>query len=123
MNGNSVLIDTNIAIFLLNGDRDLAEILNEKKLFVSFITQLELLGYAKITRQNEKLIENMLSYCVIVDINNAIKSEVIRLKRSYKIKLPDSIIAATALYLDLPLITADKGFSRIGELNLIMYEK
>ncbi len=66
MNGNSILIDTNIAIFLLNGDHDLAEILNEKKLFVSFVTQLELLGYAKITHLQEKLIENMLSYCVVM---------------------------------------------------------
>lgn len=123
MNGNSILVDTNIAIFLLNGDHDLAEILNEKKLFVSFVTQLELLGYAKITHLQEKLIENMLSYCVVVDINSAIKSEVIRLKRSYKIKLPDSIIAATAIYLDLPFMTADKGFSRIEELNLMIYEK
>ncbi len=123
MNGNSILIDTNIAIFLLNGDRDLAEILDEKKLFVSFVTQLELLSYSKLTLQQEKLIENMLSYCVVIDINNAIKSEVINLKKIYKIKLPDSIIAATALYLDLPLITADKGFSRIEELNLMMYEK
>ncbi len=80
MNGNSILVDTNIAIFLLNGDRDLAEILIGKKLFVS-------------------------------------------LKRSYKIKLPDSINAATALYLDLPLMTADRGFSRIEELNLMIYEK
>ena len=123
MNGNSILIDTNIAIFLLNGDHDLAEILNEKKLFVSFVTQLELLGYAKITHLQEKLIENMVSYCVVVDINSAIKSEVIRLKRSYKIKLPDTIIAATATYLDLPFMTADKGFSRIEELNLMIYEK
>ena len=122
MNGNSILVDTNIVIFLLNGDHDLAEILNEKKLFVSFVTQLELLGYAKISLQQEKLIENMLSYCVVVDINNAIKTEVIRLKRSYSIKLPDCIIAATAVYLDMPLMTADKGFSRIEELNLMLYE-
>jgi predicted nucleic acid-binding protein len=123
MNGNRILVDTNIAIYLLNGDVDLADILNDKKLFVSFVTQLELLGYDKITLPQEKIIENMLSYCVVVDINNAIKSEVIRLKRNYKIKLPDSIIAATAFYLDLPLMTADKGFSRIEELNLMLYEK
>jgi len=123
MNGNNVLIDTNIAIYLLDGDRLLAEVLNKKKLFVSFITQLELLGYPGISKDQESQIENMLDCCVIIDINNKIKSEVIKLRKRYSIKLPDCIVAATSLYMDLPLITSDKGFNKIEELNLMLYEK
>jgi predicted nucleic acid-binding protein len=81
-----------------------------------------LFGFYGITSEQEQQIENMLDCCVIVDINNRIKSEVLKLKRSYSIKLPDCIIA-TSLYLDLPLITADKGFHKIEELNLMLYEK
>ncbi len=123
MNGNNILIDTNIAIYLLGGDRSLAEVLNGKKIYVSFITQLELLGYSGISEKQKHQIENMLDYCVVIDINNRIKSEVLKLKKNYSIKLPDCIIAATALYLDLPLITSDKGFNKIDELNLMLYEK
>lgn len=123
MSGSSILIDTNIAIYLLEGDLSLAEILHGKKLYVSFVTQLELLGYSGITQEQELQIEQMLDYCVIVDINNRIKSEVIKLKRNRSIKLPDCIIAATSLYLDLPLLTADKGFDSIEELDLMLYEK
>ncbi len=38
-------------------------------------------------------------------------------------KLPDCIVAASALYLDLPIITADKDFKKIKELNLMLYER
>lgn len=123
MNGNKIFIDTNIAIYLLDGDTSLAEILNQKQLYMSFITQLELLGYADLTKQQEQQIEYMLENCVIIDINNRIKQEVIKLKRNYTIKLPDCIVAATAMYMDLPLITSDKGFNKIEELNLMSYEK
>lgn len=49
MSGNHFLIDTNIALYLLGGDKDLAEIIQGSKLYVSFITQLELLGYQGIS--------------------------------------------------------------------------
>jgi predicted nucleic acid-binding protein len=44
------------------------------------------------------------------------------LKRKYHIKLPDAVIAATCLVFDIPLVTADKGFSKISELDLILIE-
>ena len=123
MNGNKIFIDTNIAIYLLDGDTSLAEILHKKQLYLSFITQLELLGYPGLNNQQEQQIEYMLENCVVIDINSRIKQEVIKLRRSYAIKLPDCIVAATAMYMDLPLITSDKGFNKIEELNLMLYEK
>lgn len=123
MSGNKLFIDTNTAIYLLDGDAALAEILHQKSLYLSFITQLELLGYPNLSEKDEIQIENMLESCVIIDINNRIKSEAIRLRRKYAIKLPDCIVAATALYLDMPLITSDKGFKKLEELNLMLYEK
>ena len=122
MNGDKVFIDTNIAIYLLDGDMCLAEVLNNKQLFISFVTQLELLGYSGLTAIQVKQIEYMIDNCVVVDINNAIKQEVIKLRRNYSIKLPDCIVAATSIYLDLPLVTADKEFKKIEELNLLLYE-
>jgi predicted nucleic acid-binding protein len=123
MSGDKVFIDTNTAIYLLDGDISLAEILHQKKLYVSFITQLELLGYPGITDKEERQIECMLENCIIIDINNMIKSEVIHLRKAYSLKLPDCIVAATAIYMDLPIITSDKGFKKVEELNLIYYEK
>ena len=58
----------------------------------------------------------------MVDINREIKDEVIALRRQYNIKLPDAIIAATALYLNMPLFSADGIFHKIQKLKFIKYE-
>ncbi len=53
-------------------------------------------------------------------IDAEIKALAIKIRRSYRLKLPDAIIAATALYLGLPLITRNvKDFTNILELRLI----
>lgn len=123
MNGNSVLLDTNIVLYLLSGDKVLSDLLHNRKLYVSFVTQLELLGYQAITEQELREVRYFLEECIIIDINNQIKEEVIKIKRSRKIKLPDSIILATSKYLDIPVISSDRDFSKVEEVNVIYYEK
>lgn len=46
----------------------------------------------------------------------------IELRKKYSIKLPDAVIAATSLTFEIPLVTADKTFSTIDELDLILLE-
>ena len=122
MSGNSLLIDTNIALYLLNGDTTIAELLNGRDVHVSFITELELLGFQDIKEEDRSIIEDLLNNCIIVDLNQAIKRITINLKQNYKLKLPDAIIAATSIYMNLPLISADKDFDRISDLQFIRYE-
>jgi predicted nucleic acid-binding protein len=69
------------------------------------------------------VITEFLTQCKIISITNSIKEETVRIRKTYNIKLPDSIIIATALHLDLPLITSDSDFKRVEELALIHYEK
>ena len=122
MSGNKLFIDTNIVLYLLNGDQTLAELLHEKQLYISFITELELLAYQGITKGEQKIIEDFVNQCKVITFNNRIKKETIRVRKNYNTKLPDSIIIASALYLDLPLITSDDEFKKVDELTLIQYE-
>ena len=122
MSGNKLFIDTNIVLYLLNGDQTLAELLHEKQLYISFITELELLAYQGITEGEQKIIEDFVNQCKVITLNNSIKKETIRVRKHYNTKLPDSIIIASALYLDLPLITSDVEFKKVEELTLIQYE-
>ena len=122
MSGNKLFIDTNIVLYLLNGDQTLAELLHEKQLYISFITELELLAYQGITEVEQKIIEDFVNQCKVITLNNSIKKETIRVRKHYNTKLPDSIIIASALYLDLPLITSDVEFKKVEELTLIQYE-
>lgn len=123
MNGTKLLLDSNIILYLLNGDKTLAEFLEDKQLFVSIITEMELLGYKGLSKEEEEQIQSFISECVSININSLIKKKAIQIRKTYGIKLPDSIIAATSSILELPLITADVDFKKIEPLELILYER
>lgn len=122
MNGTKLLLDSNIILYLLNGDKTLADFLNKKELFISIITEIELLSFREISLHEQKQIQNFIDECKVVNIESEIKLETIRLRKKLKSKLPDSIIAATTLYLNIPLISADNGFKKFDEIQLIHYE-
>ena len=122
MNGNKMVIDTNIALYLLDGNEILKEYLDDKLFYLSCITELELLGFKGITEIERVAIEFFLEECSIVDMNRGIKDITINLRRNYKLKLPDAIIAATAIFLGIPLISADGHFDKIEDLVVIKYQ-
>lgn len=123
MNGDKFyLADTNF-ITHLNQKNPIIEPFLEQQILLSFVSEMELLGVFSITKSHVTLIENILSNCIILDMNLDIKKTAIKLKQKYKVKLPDAIIAATALYYNLPFITADADFKKISELNLLFLEK
>jgi predicted nucleic acid-binding protein len=57
MNGKEILADTNILIYLLQGDNSLEEILQGTQVYISFITELELIGYHGRSKENEAKVE------------------------------------------------------------------
>jgi len=109
-------------LYLLKGNDTLEEMLQGKNIYVSFITELELIGFKTITAKEEKQIESLLSECLIVSLNDSIKEKYVEIRRKYSLKLADAIIAATAIVSGTPLITSDKQFKTIKELKLITYE-
>jgi predicted nucleic acid-binding protein len=121
MSGNSIVLDTNIILYLLAGDKTVATFLEDKEGFVSIITELELVGYPDITSKELTKIKEFLSGCNIININEDIKEIYIRLRKQYRIKLGDATAAATAIHLGLPFISADRGFDKIKELQLTSY--
>lgn len=125
MNGNKLLLDTNAILYVLGGDETLAAFLNGKELYISFITELELLSFKKLTQKDAKTINAFLSELKIENISEEIKKVVIEIRKSTGLKLPDCIIAATSIVLNIPLITSDKQFSTIKALglNVVLYEK
>jgi len=84
---------------------------------------MELLSYKNITDKEKQEIEEFLKEFIIININEKIKQHTIEVKKGSSMKLPDSIIAATAIALKLPLLTSDKLFKTVKYLNLVYYEK
>jgi predicted nucleic acid-binding protein len=122
MNGNSIVLDTNIILYLLNGSKEISTILDGLEMYVSVISEIELLGYQGLTIDDKVQIKKFLSDCTIISLNDEVKEISISAKQLAEIKTPDAIVAATAIYINLPLITADKGFEKITDLNLILYK-
>jgi predicted nucleic acid-binding protein len=117
MSGISILIDTNIAIALLNGDRAIAEMIEEKDVRISFITELELLCKPGLKASEKIDIQSFIDDCTVLEMNSSIKEITISIKQSGKIKLPDAIIAATSIYWNLPFFTRDEDFKNVSGLN------
>ena len=117
MNGIEFLADTNAVLYLLSGNPCM-EPYRSERFAVSVISVMELLSFPGITTDEEKTIRRFLSACVLIPLNDEITETAIHLRRTHRTKLPDAIIAATAISNGLTLLTADTGFSRISELNL-----
>jgi predicted nucleic acid-binding protein len=123
MSGNKFLLDTNAVLYILSGDENLATLLYNERLYISIITEIELLSYKLITNKEKQQIKNFLSDFIIINIDDDIKDQAIETKKASHLKLPDSIIAATAITLDITLVTSDKQFKTLKGLNLLYYEK
>ena len=122
MSGDRIFVDTNILIYLLQGDPEISQLLDGKQLSVSFITELELLAYPGLTNKEVKSIRNLIADCLVVGYNSDIRDHTVALKIANNLKLTDAIIAASSYHTQLPLFTADKSFGKIKDLDIILYE-
>lgn len=121
MNGNRFLADTNTFIYLLNKHPSLQQLLESEWVY-SFITEIELLGNPDITHEEVRKINGLLSACIKSPHTESINKTAISLKQVYRIKMPDALIAATAIEQKIPLLTFDKDFVRIKEVDLVLLE-
>jgi len=109
---NRFVLDTNAVIFLPTSGNiipvDLENDLNEADLLISVITEIELFSKPELPSGKEEELRAFLSDKIsIIGITNEIKAEVIALRRNTKLKLPDCIVAVTAIVLNATLLTAD----------------
>ena len=116
-----IIADTNIFIYLLKNDLQLGHLLDKKTIYISYITELELLSFPKISIKEIDLIKELINNCNIIHYSEDLKDDIIFLRRKYRLRIPDAIIAATALAYFIPLITADRNFRRIKEIETSIY--
>lgn len=84
---------------------------------ISVITRIELLSHLS---SKIDIIRNFVGYATVFDLTEDIIIRTIALRRSRRIKIPDAIIASTALEYDLTLITHNTSdFQGIPDLKLL----
>jgi len=104
MNGNKYLLDTNTIIYILKDGISLPY----NEYFISIITEIELLSFSKLSKDDEIIIKEALNKFNQISINENVKNTTIEIRKNSKIKLPDSLIIASALSSNSILVTSDK---------------
>jgi len=100
----SYLLDTNAIIYAIN--RKLR--LPKGTYAVSVITKLELLSWPQLTQEEEQKLRQVLSALSVIELEHAIQESSVKVRRATSLKLPDSIISATAMSIGSILVTDDE---------------
>ena len=119
------LLDTNSVIYYTNDDlpQKTSDFLDKeipKGIYLSVISEIELLGFNAASKQEALVIESFVVGSSVIPLIRPIILKTIDIRKAYKIKLPDAIIAATALVYDFTLISRnDEDFRKITGLKYI----
>ena len=115
--------DTNTIIYYLKDDAKAVQTIEEimasnPTLYISTITELELLSLSSLTSRELKSINSFLPIFSILSVDSQIAKIAASVRRNYKLKTPDSIIAATALFTQSTLLTRNvNDFKKVKEIE------
>ena len=119
------LLDTNILIYYLADAvpparvNDIEEMLTSS-FRVSIITKIEFLGWKKHTPEGYAIAEDFIRSAEVCPLIDTIADRAIHLRRTCGMKLPDAVIAATALTHECVLVTRnERDFSGICTLEVV----
>ena len=115
MSGDKVLFDSNVIIYLSKRELPLEFIDQFDDIRISVITYMEILGFRFRNAREEDLINELVGFFETVFISQAIADQVVEIRKTHAIKLPDAIIAATVICEDLKLVTRNTAdFKNLG---------
>ncbi len=125
MGRKDYLIDTNVAIeyigeVLPKKALILLDEIIDRQFYISIINKIELLGFPGITNYEELKFHEFIASSNVLDLDDDITNITIDIRRQYKVKLPDAIIAATAIVNKFIIITRNKkDFDKIEGLDVL----
>ena len=110
------VVDTSVLIDLAAGDRTMGQVLEGLDVRISIITAIEFLAWPKLTEASLPVARTFLQQYATEHIGSSIRDDAAMIKRKFKLKVPDAVIAATAMNLNAPLITRDRDFGPVAHL-------
>ena len=105
MSGNDrYLLDTNALIYLFEHGL----VLPKSILFYSSISKIELLAYPSLDKADESNIRSVLALMQEIRLSDDVVEQTIHIRKAGSLKLPDSLILASALSERCLLVSDDK---------------
>ena len=124
--GMTYLWDTNIVIYYLQQQLSpaAARFIDSTLLYnapaLSVVSEIELLCWRNATEEQRDVLQGFIYATVVFGLSDKIKRMTVDIRRACNVKLPDAIIAATALTYDCTLLTSNtKDFKTVSGLHVI----
>jgi len=118
--------DTNIAIYYLQkqfpkkAEHYIDSLLQHQLPAISVITEIELLCWNSANEKDLEILQKFVRDSIVVELELKIKITTIAIRKTYRLKIPDAIIAATALVQNCLLLSHNTtDFKKIEGLQVI----
>jgi hypothetical protein len=125
MSGPRLVLDTNAVVALLKGSGPLdAWTRGASWIAISVITRLEFLAFSGLCNEDKQLFDALcrrIETIWLAEESIELLDKAVRLRQEHRLRLPDAIIAATAMINDAALITADDDFRAIDGLEILSF--
>ena len=123
--GKKYLLDSNTVIDYIAGlysekSRQWINQLIDEEINVSIITKIEVLSFDPDKDDNYPILVDFFGASNVFELTNDIVNKTIQIRQKQKIKLPDAVIASTALTKGLILISRNtKDFKNLPDLEVV----
>ncbi len=125
MSGDRLLFDTNAIVALLGGNQQVVQLTrNAQWIGISIISEIEFLCFGGLTQADCDLFGQFREKVDVVGLSRGeagLIDRVIDIRRRFGVKLPDAIIAATALVRSARLVTADRQLANIKDVSIASF--
>jgi predicted nucleic acid-binding protein len=114
------ILDSNIIIYFLHGQlpehaTSFVKNVLQQKGRMSVISQIEILSW----KEDTQVIEDFVKSSIIYPLTKEVVDKTIEIRKNYRSKLPDAVIAATAIVFNCTLVTRNNNdFSKIDGLRV-----
>jgi predicted nucleic acid-binding protein len=120
MTDNNIILDTNCLYNFLNGEELEVDLVGDKKIVISEITEMEVQCNPKLNSAERKLLKEFLVGITIIRLNEKVRDFAIKIRLTTRMKLMDSIIAATAQFTNIAVVTCDSNFDSVKTATVIL---
>ena len=119
-------LDTNVVIDAFAGRADTVKAIASARtaalewIGYSAVTRLEVLGFPGLTADDEVGVRNLLAQFSEAPIDAAVIERAIEIRKSVRIKIPDALVAATAVIYEANLVTRNTiDFKNVRGLSIL----